>query len=661
MNDPHLPPGPSPVGDDPIYGWTDLSYLLSKNGVSWRYYEKSGTGLVDPEETPTPYIWNPLHYFTTVRNDGQVGNIVDSSEFFDDAANGELPAVSWVAPDQHDSEHPPSLISNGQEWVTRLVNAVMQGPDWSSTAIFVAWDDWGGFYDHVVPPVVDANGYGLHVPGLLISPYAKKGLIDSQTLSFDAYLKFIEDDFLGGQRIDTTDGRPDPRPDVRENAPILGNLLNEFDFNQTPLPPMILPLRPVNPTADAGGPYSIQEGQSLTLDASASFDTQGLPLTFKWDVNGDGFFGDATGINPTLSWSRLQALGITASGSPFSIQVRALDPNGRIDTSVAVTLTVTPAPTLVTLSGSSSLTEGTSYTLTLTPGPTTVPDGYTIQWGDGSQNNISGHPAFVTHVFQQVGAYVVSARVLVGGQTFAAANTLSVTVHDALLAGSGRDLSTTENTRFVGLIASFQDANPYGQLGDFAATITWGDGQTSTGALNTTSGGFTISGQNSYAEEGRYSIVITIRDRGGASTLVVSRIEVADAPLVPAPLSIGLVEGTAFSGVVAAFRDPGGDGTINGYSATIDWGDGHTSAGTVASDGHGGFSVFGVTTYTQAGTYTVHVAVADNGGSRVSVPSTLVVTDASLQALGQLFTAPPGAAMADALLAVFTDAGGIGP
>jgi phospholipase C len=121
----------------------------------------------------------------------------------------------------------------------------MQGPDWDSTAIFLSWDDWGGFYDHVVPPKVDENGYGLRVPGLVVSPYAKKGYIDHQTLSFDAYLKFIEDVFLNGQRIDPrTDGRPDPRPDVRENAPQLGNLMYDFDFSQSPLAPLILPTSP---------------------------------------------------------------------------------------------------------------------------------------------------------------------------------------------------------------------------------------------------------------------------------------------------------------------------------------------------------------------------------------------------------------------------------
>jgi phospholipase C len=150
-----------------------------------------------------------------------------------------------VAPNGQTSEHPPGLVSAGQSHVTGLVNAIMQGPDWSSTAIFISWDDWGGFYDHVRPPAVDENGYGLRVPGLVISPYAKKGFVDHQVLSFDAYDRFIEDDFLDGARIDPgTDGRPDPRRHVRENASILGDLARDFDFNQPPRPPLVLEASP---------------------------------------------------------------------------------------------------------------------------------------------------------------------------------------------------------------------------------------------------------------------------------------------------------------------------------------------------------------------------------------------------------------------------------
>ena len=153
--------------------------------------------------------------------------------------------MSWVVPSGPVSDHPPANIEAGQAYVTSLINAVMHGPDWDSTAIFLAWDDWGGFYDHVTPPSVDQNGYGLRVPALVISPYAKTGFIDHQTLSFDAYAKFIEDDFLAGQRLDpNTDGRPDPRPTVREDVSILGDLANDFDFTQPPRPPQVLPVHP---------------------------------------------------------------------------------------------------------------------------------------------------------------------------------------------------------------------------------------------------------------------------------------------------------------------------------------------------------------------------------------------------------------------------------
>jgi phospholipase C len=255
VQDPGSPPGEPQnlTGARPSYAWTDLTYLMHKHAVSWRYYVFKGKepdcredGAVfcksPRHNASTPGIWNPLPWFTTVHQDHQLRNITSVRNFYAAAKRGTLPAVSWVIPNGHVSEHPPGRVSAGQAWVTSLVNAVMSGPDWSSTAIFITWDDWGGFYDHVVPPVVDRNGYGLRVPGLMISPYARHGYIDHQILSFDAYLKFIEDRFLGGERLDPlTDGRPDPRPAIRENSPILGNLLWEFDFKQKPRPPTLLP------------------------------------------------------------------------------------------------------------------------------------------------------------------------------------------------------------------------------------------------------------------------------------------------------------------------------------------------------------------------------------------------------------------------------------
>ena len=137
-------------------------------------------------------------------------------------------------------------MSVGQDYVTGLINAVMQGPEWRVDRDLPGVGRLGRVLRPRDPAAVDENGYGLRVPGLVISPYARKGYIDHQTLSFDAYVKFIEDDFLHGQRLDPkTDGRPDPRPDVRENVRILGNLIKDFDFSQPPRRPLILPEHPV--------------------------------------------------------------------------------------------------------------------------------------------------------------------------------------------------------------------------------------------------------------------------------------------------------------------------------------------------------------------------------------------------------------------------------
>ncbi len=257
LENPLAPPDEpqNPTNHKPDYAWTDLTYLLHKNHVSWRYYVFKGAqpdcdddGMVCKkvwQSADTPGIWNPLPWFDTVKHDHQLKNIQPMRNFFHAAKRGKLASITWLVPNNRVSEHPPALITRGQTYVTSVINAIMRSPDWPSTAIILAWDDWGGFYDHVVPPTVDQNGYGLRVPALVISPYARQGFIDHQTASLDGIDKFIEDDFLGSARLDpTTDGRPDPRPDVREDFPQAGDLALDFDFKQKPRPPLILPLHP---------------------------------------------------------------------------------------------------------------------------------------------------------------------------------------------------------------------------------------------------------------------------------------------------------------------------------------------------------------------------------------------------------------------------------
>jgi phospholipase C len=258
--------------------WTDITWLFYLHHVSWAYYVQSGT---QPDcansaaqdcapvrqSSTTPGIWNPLPLFSDVRADHQVHNVQDLQGYYAAARAGTLPAVSWITPSGANSEHPPASVHQGQAYVTSIVNAAMKSPDWNSTAMFVSWDDWGGFYDHVVPPAADQNGYGLRVPSLLISPYARQGYVDHQTLSSDAYLKFIEDDFLGGARLNPrTDGRPDPRPDVRENLPVLGNITAEFNFSQAPRRPLLLATNP--PTDSPAIPASFR-GQAACVGCTA--------------------------------------------------------------------------------------------------------------------------------------------------------------------------------------------------------------------------------------------------------------------------------------------------------------------------------------------------------------------------------------------------------
>lgn len=238
--------------------WTDLTYLFGKAGITWRYFVSEGyesdcdnlpRRCVMREPGPgTPMLWNPLPEFKTVHKAGRLDQIQTMPHFWDSLRSGRLPDVTWIVPSEPESEHPAARVSVGQAFVTNIVNHIMRSSLWRDTAIFVTWDEWGGFYDHVVPPVIDGQRVGVRVPGLVISPYAKGGYIDSRTATFDSYVKFIEDLFLQGRRLDPTrDGRPDSRPAVRDNAPQLSDLLDDFDFSHPPRPPYRLPIYPKTP------------------------------------------------------------------------------------------------------------------------------------------------------------------------------------------------------------------------------------------------------------------------------------------------------------------------------------------------------------------------------------------------------------------------------
>jgi phospholipase C len=246
---------PSPT-DQPKYWWNDITGIFYNQTphVTWSVYKgeyfdfvncNSCTGpCIDPNASPQPNtiaeFWDPLPKFASVQNRGETGNSVPFMNFFYCVLDHAMPKVCWIVPGQNVSEHPfyenggYRDMKAGEKYVTTIINAIMSEPTlWESCAIFLSWDDWGGFYDHVKPPLTDSNGYGVRVPALMISSWARKGFIDKQELSHDAYLKFMEDIFCGGARIPKTDNRPSIREDK-----VKGDLLYEFDFWQTVRAPM---------------------------------------------------------------------------------------------------------------------------------------------------------------------------------------------------------------------------------------------------------------------------------------------------------------------------------------------------------------------------------------------------------------------------------------
>jgi phospholipase C len=224
------------------FDFPEITELLQNDKVTWNYYVTSGNDTdengeaIEPpdlqQKNPNDYtLWNPLPAFPKVENDpAQRIRLVDTAQFYKDAKSGTLPSVSWICPylGSQLSDHPAFKggMRKPMAYVTGLINAVMQGPDWDSTAIFVSWDDWGGYYDHVIPPFVDEYGYGIRVPSLVISAYAKQNFIDHTTYSFDSWLKIVEERF-GVDSMTQRDKYADP-------------MLNSFDFTQQPRAPVLL-------------------------------------------------------------------------------------------------------------------------------------------------------------------------------------------------------------------------------------------------------------------------------------------------------------------------------------------------------------------------------------------------------------------------------------
>jgi phospholipase C len=199
-----------------------MADVLERLRITWAYYAASLPDL--------GYLFSPLDAFRSIRDTSLwTTRIKDQRSFEGDARAGRLPAFSWVTPTFVQSGHPPFAICTAENWFVSKMNALMAGPDWASTAVFLVWDDFGGFYDHVPPPAVDRFGLGPRVPLLVISPYAKRGYVSHTTYSFESVLKTAEEVF----NLSPLTARDRQAHD----------LLDAFDFAQRPAPPLPLPPR----------------------------------------------------------------------------------------------------------------------------------------------------------------------------------------------------------------------------------------------------------------------------------------------------------------------------------------------------------------------------------------------------------------------------------
>lgn len=207
----------------PCYSWPTLADRLDAAHLPWRYYA--------PQYLQSGYIWSSFDAIGPVRNTSRwTQHVVPTGNYFSDVQSGNLPAVSWLINDTAHSDHPlGGNICAGEDMTTREINAIMKSPLWSSTAIVLAWDDFGGFYDHVAPPRVDQIGWGPRVGAMIISPYAKAGTINHTPATFTSLLAFAE----------KTYGLPAVGP--RDSK--VSNLTDAFNFNQAPLKPLVLPMQ----------------------------------------------------------------------------------------------------------------------------------------------------------------------------------------------------------------------------------------------------------------------------------------------------------------------------------------------------------------------------------------------------------------------------------
>jgi hypothetical protein len=395
-------------------------------------------------------------------------------------------------------------------------------------------------------------------------------------------------------------------------------------------------------TASGGVSLKATEGATIKTTTVATFtdaDTSEAITSYTATIDwGDGHTSTGT-LKATTTAGKFLVQGshIYADEGNYTVTVSISDTGGATasatDTATVADATLTPTAKKV------SPTEGVAFTGTVATfhdNNTKAPASdftATITWGDRNTSTGTvvatgkGNFAVVgSNTYAEEGTYAVNVSISDDGGKSTSV-TSKATVADARLTGKGLTVQATEGNVFSGTVATFTDANGNPDINDFSATIVWGDKQTSAGTIVPDgSGGFAVLGGHTYAEKGTYSMTITIDDAGGASSKVGSTAKVADAPLSGQAVPVNAVHGQPFSGTVATFTDGNPTAPVGDFTATINWGDGHTSTATVVIDPNGGFDVIGDHTYANAGAFAITVNIIDKDGSTLTLKGVANVT-----------------------------------
>ncbi|HEX5275370.1 MAG TPA: alkaline phosphatase family protein [Candidatus Rubrimentiphilum sp.] len=252
-------------GPFPCFFYPTLATLLDNKQVSWKYYSPA-------PRTDTGALWNPFDAIQAVREGPDWERNISSPEtnVFHDIAAGDLARVTWIVPTLRNSDHGNSYSSSGPDWVAALVNAIGQSPYWGNTAIFITWDDWGGWYDHVRPPHLDVEGLGFRVPLIVVSPYAKRHYVSHTQYEFGSLVRFIESTFELGS-LGQTDARA-------------RNLGDCFDFSKPPA--AFTPVTPARVEYILFGGFLDRDGSWTDVDKKSSLTQYKLHAGWPLSVSG---------------------------------------------------------------------------------------------------------------------------------------------------------------------------------------------------------------------------------------------------------------------------------------------------------------------------------------------------------------------------------------